>query len=87
MTVNPVTLLMENLTADEAEELHLLSKRIQIDGIIPDSDLIEEWLKVVLPVLPALPTHHEQRMLVLSAVFPARASLSVTNHLLAIYGN
>ena len=73
MTINSKTLLFENLSYAEAEELYCITKMIILEGEIPKiyHPLFSRWMKASGPI------YSHNYLLMASIVFPQRALFSV----------
>lgn len=69
--VNPKTLLFDDLTAPEAEDLQTLAEAIVLDGTTPprDNPFLLQWFHVH-------PADDHTWLLLVATVFPQRALLS-----------
>lgn len=73
MRCNPATMLLEDLTIDEATELVDLATRIVTKGeVIEGNHIFERWCKAC--------GFYNNKLLVMATVFPQKALVSAFKH-------
>lgn len=72
MKINPTTLLFEDLTDDEREELRSYAESVVIDGVFPQPE--PHWV-AFWAVMAGY--DHRQKLIVMSTVLPQRILLSI----------